>query len=57
MAMAKDYDARARLKNYEAGVIKERLMSLASELEEMGFKRDSNTLNRIASEIEEWQHK
>ena len=55
--MAKDYEARARLKNYEAGVIKERLMNLASNLEEMGFKRDSNTLNRIASEIEEWQHK
>lgn len=53
----KDYEARARLQNYEAGVIKERLMNMASELEEMGFKRDSNTLNRIASEIEEWQHK
>ena len=55
--MKKDYERRNRLKNYEGCVIKDRLLSLASELEEMGFKRDVRTLHRIAQDIEIWQNK
>ena len=56
-AYAKDYQHRDQLKNYEAGVAKERLMSLASKLEDMGFKRDAKSLFRIVGELEAWQHK
>ena len=55
--MAKDYQARDQIKGYEINVIKERLMSNANELEEMGFKRDAKTLWRIVGELEAWQHK
>lgn len=53
----KDYERREHLKNYEANVIKDKIISLASELEAMGFKRDANTLNRIGQDLEIWQHK
>ena len=53
----KDYERRDHLKNYEGNVIKERIGRLASELEEMGFKRDAKTLIQIAQDIEIWQHK
>ena len=55
--MAKNYERRENIKNYDGCVVKDRLMNMASELEEMGFKRDARTLYRIVGDIEIWQHK
>ena len=45
------------IKNYEIGVVKDRLIANASLLEELGYKRESRTLYRIIGELETWQNK
>lgn len=55
--MPKDYERLSYLKSYEAGVIKDRLIHLESELEALGFKREARTIRRIGQDIEIWQHK
>lgn len=55
--MAKNYERRESIKNYDGCVVKDRLINMASELEEMGFKRDARTLYRIVGDIEIWQNK
>ena len=55
--MAKDYHRKESIKNYDAGVAKDRLISMACELEELGFKRDAKSLFRIVGELEAWQNK
>lgn len=55
--MKKDYKEREHIKNYDGGVVKDRLIEMASKLEEMGFKRDARTLFRIVGDLEIWQHK
>ena len=52
-----DYGRKEHLKNYDAGVAKDRLLSIASELETSGFRRDARSLYRIIGELEAWQHK
>ena len=35
---------REQIRNYEIGVVKERIMRNAARLEELGYKRDARTL-------------
>lgn len=47
----------ARLKNYDVCVAKDRLARVASELEEIGAIRESNSLMTIVYRLEAWQNK
>ena len=52
-----NYNEYLRLKNYDVGVAKSRLIDIMSWLECEGFERDAKSLGTIIGRLEEWQNK
>lgn len=55
--MKKDTERKDYLKRSSAEVAKTRLIEILSELEELGYKRESKSLGKIIGELEAWQNR
>ncbi len=53
----RDAEKIQSLKGYDINVAKERLMRVASELEDAGGIREAKSLETIIWKLEEWQNK